>query len=133
GSSVTQTGAKPVTSMRGNIVFNHVSFRYSNQEQVLDDFCLHINPGASVALVGHTGAGKSSIIKLVARFYEFQEGTITVDGNDIRDVDLASFRGKLGVVSQVPFLFAGTVADNIRYACPDATDEQIEAMAQRIG
>src|SRR5690606_35598656 len=64
---------------------------------------------------------------------EFQEGTITVDGNDIRDVDLGSFRGKLGVVSQVPFLFAGTVADNIGYACPDATDEQIEAMAQRIG
>ncbi len=108
-------------------------FRYSAQEQVLDDFTLHIRPGESIALVGHTGAGKSSIIKLIARFYEFQEGRIVVDGHDIRAVDLASYRRQLGIVSQVPFLFAGTVADNIRYACPEATDAQIEEMARRIG
>lgn len=132
-SSVSQKGAIPVTSLRGEIVFDDVSFRYSSQEQVLNEFRLHIRPGESIALVGHTGAGKSSIIKLVARFYEFQEGTITVDGIDIRDLELIAYRGKLGVVSQVPFLFAGTVADNIRYACPEATDEQIETMARRIG
>ena len=132
-SSVVQTADKPVQSLRGEIIFDHVYFRYSSQEQVLNDFTLHIQPGESVALVGHTGAGKSSIIKLVARFYEFQEGSITVDGTDIRELDLKSYRDKLGVVSQVPFLFAGTVADNIRYACPTATDEQIEAVACKIG
>lgn len=132
-SSVSQTTDTRVTSLRGDIIFDHVRFRYSNQEQVLDDFNLHIQPGESVALVGHTGAGKSSIIKLVARFYEFQEGSISVDGHDIRSLDLTAYRGRLGVVSQVPFLFAGTVADNIRYACPEATDEQIESMARRIG
>ena len=132
-SSVVQTADKPVHSLRGEIVFDHVSFRYSSQEQVLNDFSLRIQPGESIALVGHTGAGKSSIIKLVARFYEFQEGTITVDGTDIREFDLKSYRDKLGIVSQVPFLFAGTVADNIRYACPSATDEQIMTVACKIG
>ena len=132
-SSVNQTEATPVGSLAGEIDFDHVHFRYSEQEQVLNDFTLHIRPGESVALVGHTGAGKSSIIKLIARFYEFQEGRIVVDGHDIRAVELASFRRQLGIVSQVPFLFAGTVADNIRYACPEATDTQIEEMARRIG
>ncbi len=132
-SSVVQRAAVAVDNLRGDIVFDHVDFRYSNQEQVLDDFTLHIRPGESVALVGHTGAGKSSIIKLVARFYEFQSGAITIDGHDIRDLDLSRYRQQLGVVSQVPFLFDGTVGDNIRYACPEATDEQIESMARRIG
>lgn len=132
-SSVIQRGANIVGHLDGDIRFENVNFRYSSQEQVLDDFCLHIRPGESVALVGHTGAGKSSIIKLVARFYEFQEGRILVDGHDIREVELSSYRHQLGIVSQVPFLFAGTVADNIRYACPEATDEQIESMARRIG
>ncbi len=132
-SSVIQRGAVAAGDLEGDIDFDHVSFRYSSQEQVLDDFTLHIQPGESVALVGHTGAGKSSIIKLIARFYEFQEGRITVDGQDIREFEFSSYRGRLGIVSQVPFLFAGTVADNIRYAVPEATDEQIEAMARRIG
>lgn len=130
---VVQTGDDPVNELQGDIVFDGVTFRYSEQEQVLRDFSLHIRPGESIALVGHTGAGKSSIIKLVARFYEFQEGQIQIDGRDIRSFDLNSYRSYLGVVSQVPFLFAGTVADNIRYACPEATDEAIEAMARRIG
>lgn len=132
-SSVIQTGSVEVGKLHGDIRFDHVTFRYSEQEQILDDFNLHIHPGESVALVGHTGAGKSSIIKLIARFYEFQEGRITVDGGDIRTFELGSYRSQLGIVSQVPFLFAGTVADNIRYAVPDATDEQIEEMARRIG
>ncbi len=132
-SSVSQTGSVEVGKLRGDIHFDQVTFRYSEQEQILDGFNLHIQPGESVALVGHTGAGKSSIIKLIARFYEFQEGRITVDGEDIRAFELGSYRSEIGIVSQVPFLFAGTVADNIRYAVPEATDEQIEAMARRIG
>ncbi|HMT19667.1 MAG TPA: ABC transporter ATP-binding protein [Promineifilum sp.] len=132
-SSVNQTGANVVSHLEGDIRFEHVFFRYSSQEQVLNDFSLHIHPGESVAFVGHTGAGKSSIIKLIARFYEYQEGRIFVDDHDIREMDLISYRRRLGIVSQVPFLFAGTVADNIRYACPEATDEQIESMARRIG
>lgn len=132
-SAVVQTQAKTLPHLRGEICFDHVSFRYSSQEQVLNDFSLTMQPGESVALVGHTGAGKSSIIKLVARFYEFQEGRITIDGVDIRELDLAAYRHQLGIVSQVPFLFAGTVADNIRYGRPEATDAEIEAMARRIG
>ena len=132
-TSVRQTASEPAGRLRGDIEFDHVSFRYSSQEQVLDDFSLHIQPGESVALVGHTGAGKSSIIKLIARYYEFQEGTIRVDGHDIRGFDLTTYRRQLGIVGQVPFLFAGTVADNIRYACPEASDERIEATARQIG
>jgi ATP-binding cassette subfamily B protein len=90
-------------------------------------------PGESVALVGHTGAGKSSIIKLVARFYEFQEGQICIDGRDIRSLNLQDYRRQLGIVSQVPFLFAGTVAENIRYGRPEATEADIEQMARKIG
>jgi ATP-binding cassette subfamily B protein len=132
-SAVVQTDSKTIPDLRGEIRFDHVSFRYSSQEQVLNDFTLTMPPGESVALVGHTGAGKSSIIKLVARFYEFQEGQIAIDGVDIRKLDLAAYRHQLGIVSQVPFLFAGTVADNIRYGRPEATDDEIEAMARRIG
>ena len=119
--------------LQGEIVFERVEFRYSEQEQVLDDFSLRIAPGESIALVGHTGAGKSSLVKLITRFYEFQAGRICVDGRDIRTFDLPLYRRQLGIVSQVPFLFAGTVADNIRYARPDLTDKEIEAVAQRIG
>jgi len=132
-SEVTQADNQPVNSLRGEILFEHICFRYSEQEQVLDDFSLHIAPGESVALVGHTGAGKSSIIKLVARFYEFQSGQILVDGRDIRTFDLTEYRQQIGIVSQVPFLFAGTVAENIRYGRPAANDAEIETMARRIG
>jgi ATP-binding cassette, subfamily B, bacterial len=131
--TVIQTAAEPAGKLAGDIRFDRVDFRYSEQEQVLNNFTLHIRPGESIALVGHTGAGKSSIIKLVARFYEYQAGEMTIDGRDIRSFDLTEYRRQLGVVSQVPFLFAGTVADNIRYACPEATDAEIEATATMIG
>ena len=100
---------------------------------MLNDFNLHIEPGESVALVGHTGAGKSSIAKLVTRFYEFQGGTLLIDGRDIRSFDLRSYRRQLGIVSQPPFLFAGTVADNIRYAVPELSDAEVERIARQIG
>ena len=86
-----------------------------------------------MALVGHTGAGKSSLGKLVARFYEFQAGTLRIDDHDIRTFDLPSYRRHLGIVPQTPFLFSGTVADNIRYAKDDATDEEVAEVARRIG
>jgi ATP-binding cassette subfamily B protein len=131
--TVRQTSEEAVGGLSGEICFDEVDFRYTEQEQVLNDFSLRIAPGESVALVGHTGAGKSSIAKLIARFYEFQGGEITIDGYDIRTLDLASYRRQLGIVSQSPFLFSGTVADNIRYARPDLGEEELEAMARRIG
>jgi ATP-binding cassette subfamily B protein len=131
--AVFQTSSEPVTMLRGGIRFEHVDFRYGEKEQVLRDFNLHIRQGESVALVGHTGAGKSSIAKLVTRFYEFQGGSILVDGRDIRGFDLRSYRRRLGIVSQQPFLFAGSVADNIRYAVPNLGDDDVEHIARQIG
>jgi ATP-binding cassette subfamily B protein len=130
---VQQTAADPVPALRGQIEFDHLNFRYSQQETVLTDFCLYIRPGETVALVGHTGAGKSSLAKLIARFYEYQAGQLLIDGRDIRTFDLSDYRRQLGIVSQVPFLFSGTVADNIRYARPEVSDLEIEALARRIG
>lgn len=131
--SVIQTGSEPVPEVQGEIRFEGVSFRYREQEPVLEDFDLCIRPGETVAFVGHTGAGKSSLVRLVARFYEFQEGCIRLDGQDLRRVDLHAYRHHLGIVPQIPFLFSGTVLDNIRYGRPDATREEIEAIANRIG
>jgi ATP-binding cassette subfamily B protein len=126
-------GQDPLPPLKGEIEFNHLNFRYSSQEVVLTDFCMHIRPGETVALVGHTGAGKSSLAKLIARFYEFQSGELLIDGRDIRTFDLRRYRLQLGIVSQSPFLFAGTVADNIRYGQPEITDAEIEALGRQIG
>lgn len=132
-SAVIQKEQQPVDSLRGEIEFKRVKFRYNEQEIVLPGLDLHIKPGETLAFVGHTGAGKSSIAKLTARFYEFQGGDILIDGRDIRTLDLHQYRRHLGIVSQVPFLFAGTVAENIRYARPAATDAEIAETAQQIG
>ncbi len=130
---VKQTAAQPVPPLRGEIEFSHLNFRYSKQEVVLTDFSLRIRPGETVALVGHTGAGKSSLARLIARFYEFQGGELRIDGRDIRTFDLRAYRRQLGIVSQVPFLFSGTALDNIRYARPEATEAEILALAKQIG
>lgn len=132
-SSVKQTGENPVPKLDGEIRFEKVGFRYTRQEQVLEDFSLHIPAGENLALVGHTGSGKSSLARLVARFYEFQDGAIKIDGMDIRSFSLQAYRKQLGIVSQMPFLFAGTIAENIKYAAQDTTDAQIMALARRIG
>jgi ATP-binding cassette subfamily B protein len=131
--NVIQTDKRDVPSLKGDIHFVNVHFRYVDKEPVLTDFNLHVESGQTVALVGHTGAGKSSIAKLVARFYEFQQGQLLIDGHDIRTFDLAQYRRQLGIVSQVPFLFSGTVADNIRYAVPHVTDADMLRMARQIG
>ncbi|MCW1966800.1 MAG: ABC transporter ATP-binding protein/permease [Anaerolineae bacterium] len=121
------------SALTGAVAFERVNFSYVTGQAVLAEFSLKIAPGESVALVGHTGAGKSSIVKLISRFYEFQSGQILLDGRDIRGFDLAALRSQLGIVSQVPFLFAGSIADNIRYAKPDLSDAEVEAIARRIG
>ena len=124
--------ARNERGLQGDIRFEDVTFGYREDEPVLINFNLHIQPGESVALVGHTGAGKSSIAKLVTRFYEFQQGKLLIDEQDIRTLDLTSYRRQLGIVSQVPFLFNGTVADNIRYTRPDMSDEEVSAIAHQI-
>ncbi len=130
---VIQHDEQGLDLLLGEITFDHVDFRYKDDEPVLEDFSLTIHAGETLALVGHTGSGKSSIARLIARFYEFQGGRILVDGRDIRTLDLQQYRHHLGIVTQSPFLFDGTVMDNIRYGVQDATDEEVMAAAQRIG
>lgn len=132
-AKVVQTDHLKLSSVRGEITFDHVDFRYNDNETVLEDFSLTIKPGETLALVGHTGAGKSSIGKLVGRFYEFQNGKILIDGVDIRTLDLNDYHSKLGIVTQSPFLFDGTVRDNIRYGRTGSTNTEIEQVARQIG
>jgi ATP-binding cassette subfamily B protein len=134
--AVVQTDSQPVPPLKGKIEFDNVEFCYQGKEHescVLENFNLLIQPGETIALVGHTGAGKTSVTRLIARFYEFQKGQILIDGTDIRSFDLASYRRQLGIVSQVPFLFSGTVAENIRYARQEVPDSEIESLARQIG
>lgn len=156
---VVQTADEPVERLRGEIVFDHVRFAYNDQTTddgaqtteevpatsasaivnhplstwVLPDFSLTIPAGETLAVVGHTGAGKSSLARLIARFYEFQGGRILVDGRDIRTLDLSQYRRHVGIVPQSPFLFSGTVADNIRYGRPAASAAEVEQAARQIG
>jgi ATP-binding cassette subfamily B protein len=131
--NVVQKEINDVPRLKGEIHFDHMYFRYSDKEPILTDFNLLIKPGETLALVGHTGAGKSSIAKLIARFYEYQEGRLLIDGRDIRTLDLSQYRRQLGIVSQVPFLFSGTVAENIRYAAPGVPEEEMLKLAKKIG
>lgn len=130
---VHQTDHQDVPELAGRIEFKQLDFRYTMQEQVLSRFSFTIPAGETVALVGHTGAGKSSLGKLIARFYEFQGGELLIDGRDIRTFDLQAYRRHLGIVQQTPFLFTGTVRDNIRYGTPQASDEQVVEVAQQVG
>lgn len=132
--TVQQTGEDiELDAIVGEIAFKNVSFYYKEGEPVLQDFSLLIHPAETVALVGHTGSGKSSITKLVARFYEFQGGQILIDDRDVRSLKLSNYRSFIGFVTQSPFLFDGTVLDNIRYGKPDATDEEVIAVAEQVG
>jgi ATP-binding cassette subfamily B protein len=120
--------------LRGRLELRDVSFSYSGTDaNALNDINLAIEPGETVALVGQTGAGKSTLVKLVARFYDVTGGAVLVDGTDVRDFDLAAYRHQLGVVPQESYLFAGTIRDSIAYARPDASDEQVAAAARATG
>ena len=132
-NTIVQHDQQPAARLSGHIEFEDVTFEYVPGDPVLKNFNLDIQPGESVAFVGHTGAGKSTIAKLITRFYEFQRGQIRVDGQDIRSFDLQSYRSRLGIVPQAPFLFSGTIMENIRYSKPDATDAEIEEIAYSIG
>ena len=119
--------------LRGDVRFDHVVFGYDEGRTVLHDISLYAKPGQKIAFVGSTGAGKTTITNLFYLFYEFQGGTITYDGIDVREIEKDSLRRSLGVVLQDTHLFTGTVADNIRYGRLDATDEEVEAAAQLAG
>ncbi len=131
--SVHQENHLKPERINGKIDMSHVDFSYTNDEMVLRDFSLHICPGETLALVGHTGAGKTSIGRLIARFYEFQSGEILIDDIDIRNYDLIALRKHMGIVSQVPFLFSGTVEENVTFGCPKCDRSEILRVANQIG
>ena len=126
--------AKELPALRGDVSFEHVSFHYSDDPApILSDIDLQVPPGETVALVGETGAGKTTLVKLLSRFHDPTQGCIRVDGQDLREVTQASLRRQMGVVLQDPFLFNGTVRDNIRFGRVEATDTEVEAAAQAVG
>ena len=122
-----------ITDVQGRVDFNHVTFNYVDDVPVLADIDLHVKPGETIALVGQTGAGKTTLTALLSRFYDVSEGGILIDGIDVRKISHASLSSQLGLVLQEPFLFSGTVADNIRYGRLDATDEEVEDSARTVG
>jgi ATP-binding cassette subfamily B protein len=125
--------AAPLPPLRGHVVFEHVDFHYVPEKKVLHDVCFEAKPGATIALVGHTGCGKSTIMNLIQRYYFPTAGRITIDGFDLTRVTGDSLHRQMGIVSQSNYLFSGTVLDNIRYASPEATLEQVEAAARALG
>jgi ABC-type multidrug transport system fused ATPase/permease subunit len=131
-TKVAQRGSDPIERISGRITFRHLTLTYTGKEIVLPDFSLDVHSGERLALVGHTGAGKSSIANLIARFYEFQGGQLLVDGRDIRSFDLGAYRRHIGLVPQDPFLFSGSVLENIRYGREEATVEEVMTAAMRI-
>ena len=125
--------AKPLPPINGDLVLTDVSFGYDPAVPVLRDVDLHIAAGETMSFVGATGAGKSTIAKLVTRFYDPTSGSVTIDGHDLRDVTIKSLRTQLGVVPQEPFLFAGNMRDNVKFAKPDASDDEIWEAVHRVG
>jgi len=130
---VDRPDAGPLPQIDGRVRFEDVVFGYGDGPEILHGIDLDVPAGTTVALVGHTGAGKSTIAKLLARFYDPREGRITIDGHDLRDVTQESLRRQLGIVPQEGFLFAGTVRDNIAFGRPDASDEDVAAAARAVG
>jgi ABC-type multidrug transport system fused ATPase/permease subunit len=126
-------GAVELPRIRGEIEFEEVTFSYGGEQPALSDLSLHVPPGQTVALVGATGAGKSTLAKLVARFYDPDAGRVLVDGHDLRDVTERSLRSQLGIVPQEGFLFSGTIRDNIAFGRPDAGDDEVRTAARAVG
>jgi len=125
--------AIPMPEIEGHVQFNNVTFRYGEGPVVLQNFNLDIKPGETIAIVGDTGAGKTTVVSLLNRFYEIIDGAVKIDGIDIRSVTQRSLHAKIGLVLQDPFLFMGTIKENIRYGKPDATDEELLNATEAIG
>ena len=125
-------GVGELPEIKGEVCFEHVSFSYDKDSRVLNDVSFRIKPGETIALVGPTGAGKTTIVNLISRFYDVQEGNIYIDGYNVKDVSIESLRRQMGIMTQDNFLFSGTVADNIRYGKLDATDDEIVAAAKAV-
>ncbi len=130
---VDEPGATPLPALAGAVRFEHVRFGYNPERPVVDGLELDVEAGQTVALVGHTGAGKSTIIKLLARFYDPQSGRITIDGHDLRTVTIASLRDQIAIVPQEGFLFNGTIHENIAFGRPGATRAEVETAAREVG
>ena len=130
---VEAADATPLPLIEGRIAFEDLSFGYVPGRLVIEHVDLVVEPGQTVAFVGPTGAGKSTLAKLVTRFYDPTDGRVTIDGHDLRDVTMRSLRSQLGVVPQEPFLFAGTIGDNIAFARPDASDDELREAVERVG
>lgn len=125
-------GSEELKNVEGKIDFNNVTFAYDEDVNILEDFNLHVKKGETIALVGPTGAGKTTVINMLTRFYDVQKGCVMIDGKDVREVTLASLRKEVGVLMQDPFIFKGSIMENIRYGRPDATDEECIAAAKAI-
>lgn len=125
-------GVHEIGEIHGTVDFEHVSFSYDGEHKVLDDVSFHIKPGETIALVGPTGAGKTTIVNLISRFYDVQDGIVRIDGQDVKTVSIESLRRQMGIMTQDQFLFSGTIKENIRYGKLDATDEEIEAAAKAV-
>ncbi len=121
-----------IGEIRGKVDFEHVSFSYDGEHRVLDDVSFHIMPGETIALVGATGAGKTTIVNLISRFYDVQDGIVRIDGQDVKKVSIESLRRQMGIMTQDQFLFSGTIRENIRYGKLDATDAEIEEAARAV-
>ena len=126
------TNVMDIPSIHGEVTFEHVSFSYDDKVQVLNDVSFKIREGETIALVGPTGAGKTTIVNLISRFYDVQDGNVYVDGYNVKDVTIESLRQQMGIMTQDNFLFSGTIRDNIRYGKLDATDEEIENAAKSV-
>ena len=124
--------AEKLPKISGAVEFSHVDFSYEEEVPVLKDVSFQVKPGESIALVGPTGAGKTTIVNLIARFFDVNGGAVYIDGKNVQEVTLESLRGQLGIMTQENFLFSGTIRDNIRYGKLDATDEEIEAAAKAV-
>ena len=128
-----QPGAKDQVSLRGDIEFKHIHFAYEPTNPVLKDFSLHVREGETIALVGPTGAGKSTVVNLLCRFYEPQTGTIEIAGNEVRSMTLHALHSRIGMVLQTPYLFSGSLVENLRYGRLEATDHEVREAAELVG
>ena len=128
---IEKEGAEPLVVTEGRVDLDHVSFSYDDVSEVIDDVDLHISPGETLAIVGHSGGGKTTLCQLIPRFYDVTEGAVRIDGIDVRDVTKTSIRDYIGIVQQDVFIFADTILENIRYGRPDATYEEVKEAARR--